>query len=213
MTAWTTKLAHVADWPAKYAPHVLTASWFIVGLAINMSWTWQFQEIWVGASFNQLLHAIWGVLQVFWFAALSNRRWMFAMIAGLAGFFLGEGYLAQSGERISFVWLRPAYDRVIDDAASGRLPPPEAGREFAHGQRDGLTYIYLPSRPSLVSFEWIEGIPDGGSAIVYDATDAIAARQASWDVDLQGLMNRLVNGNMNGCSRFAEPHYYICGFG
>src|SRR5262249_55162190 len=125
------------------------------------------------------------------------------MLAALPAMFFGSGLLSELGQRAAFVFLRPAYDRVVKDAAEGTLA---WSTNYYGTERDGLEYAFKGGPSGLVIFRWVVGIPDGGTAIVFDATDQAATitkpgLQTTIATDLLGLLGEAPQR----CSFFADP--------
>jgi hypothetical protein len=173
----------VAKARAPLVAWLCLGAWFAAGAAMHLGGTWLFQNLWILELLPFAVHLLWGVAQTAWFA-LVLRRWRLAavMVAGLVGFWFGSALLSDLGDRAAFVFIRPAFDRVV-------------------AQKTGL-----------VAFAWTAGVPDGGSAIVFDPDDALA-RPIDPGAAIKEDVDRLVNGNVRACSRFANPHYYMCSFG
>src|SRR5262245_58049593 len=125
-----------------------TLFWFIAGFALNLSQTWLYQNLWVMVLGLVGFHFAWGLGQsaLFVLMLFSGRRdvriWLPVMVLGGAGFFLGAQSLSRFGDQVAFSFIKPAYDRIVTDAAAGKLPPPSKDKEINAGQRDGASYSY-----------------------------------------------------------------------
>lgn len=196
-------------------PLVLTLLWLGTGVILNMAWTWFYQAMWIMQLIPIGAHFLWGVVQTssFGFIAFQRPRlWLLAgpMALGLAGFWFGAGLLGQWGDRAAFAVLRPGYDRVVAAVARGPIGEP-AYVGTRGGRHSGVRFTYRPETPGLIAFNWVDGIPDGGSAIIYDASDA-ALGTVKEDEGIGRAIGDLVNGHVRGCSQFAKPHYLMCHF-
>jgi hypothetical protein len=202
-------------------PAVWAVAWLIAGLAMNLSQTFLYQQLWVMQLVVIAFHFCWGFGQTTLFILMlfdgrkDVRILLPVMIFGLVGFFLGATPLGRWGDQTVFAMvLHPAYDRVVAAAVAGELPPPPAGKDITAGQRAGLDYAYAPAQPKLIAFKWREGIPDGGAVLVYDETDTVSG--LAFDGPPMGLkaeIDTLVSGHIASCQAFAKPHYFYCSFG
>lgn len=196
-------------------PLVWVALWLVTGLAINMSGTWLYAAMWIGVLAVMLLHLLWGLWLVAWYGAQAFTRGGSTAWTGFAGMlvllpamFVSVPLLSNLGDRIAFVFLQPAYDQTVSDIKSNLVSAPTE----AYGrQHRGLQYLFYADRRDLIVFRWLSGAPDGGTAIVHDATGAVQQITPE-DWSMVPGFDGLLYGQPLGCEPFAEPHYYRCHF-
>ncbi|HVY87258.1 MAG TPA: hypothetical protein VG942_00215 [Hyphomonadaceae bacterium] len=196
-----------------------TLFWFVAGFALNLSQTWLYQNLWVMVLAIIGFHFAWGLGQsaLFVLMLFDGRRdvriWLPVMALGLAFFFVTAQGLSRWGDQTAFGFMKPAYDRVIADAATGKLPPPAKGQDIAAATRDGVSYSYSPSKPDLIAFKWLDG-PEGGAVILHDGSDAV--KNMAFDgpvIGLKAALDSIVTQHIVKCDPFSKPHYYFCSFG
>lgn len=191
--------------------------WLATGLLLNASQLWLFQAMWIGASFFFLVHAIWGI----WLAALyllevvtkSDRQFVPAFCAMLfllpaLAFLSVSPVLGEIADRVVFTVRKAEYDRVVAEVAAG--VPPRLLPWSRDNRLEGFSFD--SANPNLIVFRWFNGVPDGGSAIVYDATESVGHIEQEGPETASLQLQNLLSGKPMSCDRYADPHYFMCYF-
>lgn len=197
-------------------PLLWVVLWLVGGLIINASWTWFYNEFWILGGLASDAHALWGLWLAGWFLfrLLQTRDRLFAkpLFAMLVlwpalAVLSFTSFLSDVGDRVAFMLKRTAFDQIVADASTGALSAANS-----KGQRDGVRFSFSESQPGLIAFPWLNGIPDGGSAVVYDATDAVGRIRHKGAEPVVADLRDLLRGHPIICERFADPHYFMCHF-
>jgi len=138
--------------------------WLMLGLALHLLQSPLYWSTWILGSLALLLHVLWGIAMIGFTLTLAyaDRRRDLAYL-GLAAFAaLGFFFFAPLwhwGDRLLFaVAYEARFDAVVANVQAGGPTVGTAG---------GFAYQASQDR-SFVVFFWLEGIPDGGTAIIYD---------------------------------------------
>ncbi len=117
-----------------------------------------------------------------------------ANAAALAFFLLAP--LWYWGDRLIFaVAYEASFDAAVRDVQAGGP---------LHGEVAGFSYSASPDR-QFVAFRWLEGIPDGGTAVIYDAMNRLPGDE-ELSGDLSATILNLVNETPHFCWDFTGPY-------
>jgi hypothetical protein len=192
---------------------VLSLLWAATGVSMHMSMIPLLSRLWVGVLALWGLHLAVGAALAIYLAvrfgasrSLAIAVALALVIAGFATFVFARGSLLDAGNVIAFRWLQPAYQRVIDKAGMER---DAAAVLIASGPEDAVQFIYFSDDPDLIVFPWLNGIPDGGIVLVYDATadilDAGTLRSAR--------LTEVIYSSSPRCTSFGAASFYLCEVG
>lgn len=198
-------------------PMLWVALWLSIGVLLNASQLWLFQSLWILAALPFLAHALWGV----WLAAIylleifkrSDRQFVLAfytmllLLPGLALLSVSP-ILRDIGDRAVFIVRKAEYDRVVAEVAAGVSP---ALLPWSMDNRIG-GFSFDSANPKLIVFRWFNGVPDGGSAIVYDETDSVQRIEQEGYKTVSPQLPDLLVGEPMSCERYADTHYFMCYF-
>lgn len=184
---------------------VVVILWLVVGLGLALTFKLTYQALWIMALYIYAAYALAGVLILIHAGILAfHRAWrpLAVMVAGTAVLMLAP--LPLVGEWVEFR-LREAEFRAAVQALEQPGQPAwrtvEVGR--VRGWSDGQ---------DLIALEWINGVPDGGAAILYDPNGRLIDYEPGRDRALDVRLGRLVYGQPSGCFSLFGP-YRRCGYG
>ena len=193
-------------------PIALSLFWLAAGVALHMSMIALLSRLWVGALVPWGLHlAVGAVLAAYLairFAASRNLVTGIALalvLAGLTVFIFARGSLMDAGNVIAFRWLQPAYQRVIDTAA---MKMDARAALISSGPDDQVQFAYFSDETDLIVFPWLNGVPDGGLALVYDRSGEIPAAGSVRSARL----HELVYSGSSRCRPFGAASFFLCEF-
>lgn len=198
-------------------PMLLVAIWLATGLVLNASAVWLYQSFWILAAPIFIVHAVLGLslagLYLLRVLKKEGRQFVLALCAMLfllpaLALLSMSPILIGVGDHVVFALRKADYSRVVADIEAGRYPEP---LPWSQDNRLG-GYTYDSADPALIVFRWFNGVPDGGSAIVYDPTDSVMQQQANGSGAIMPRLEHLLTGDGVVCKDFAEPHYLMCYF-
>ncbi len=175
--------------------------WFAIGLAGSLAQSPVWWLISVLSALVLLVHFVWGIGQLgynLFLGYADHRRDMallaLANLAALAFFLFAP--LWHWGDRLIFALAYESqFDSVVRSVQAGGPPS---------GEVAGFGYQASPSGEYVVFF-WLEGIPDGGTAIVYDPDDALT-RHKSLSGALEEDIVSVVLESPISCWDFTGPY-------
>lgn len=194
---------------AQVAPSVLTILWLLGGFALYLSQTWitltfgvdlaiPFLGFWVCAPVLAL-----PLLVMLVFGRRDARILLPLTLAALGVFWFAAGQLRDASDQIAFRVVREPFDKAVVAA-------------------------YMPrDRPVFIAFPWTaaevlgpapaepanDDLPPGPlRKLVYDERDTIDGVTAYTWRKQSPYLAETIDGKPQRCTRFAEPHYYLCSF-